>query len=263
LSLKIKKPVVLTCYDLIHEKFLQHDKVMLMKKKETLNRATRILAISQSTKNDLMEFYGIPNEKIDVVHLANSLKRPDDAAQSLSEKNEINYFLYVGLRNEYKNFGLFVRAIAPLLASRPELHLYCAGGGKFATDELKLFHELGIGDKLSQHPGSDQSLAKLYAKAVAFFYPSLYEGFGIPLLEAMSCGCPVVASNRSSLPEIAQDAALYFDPTEKESILATAEKILNTHGLRAALIEKGYKQEKKFSWDKTTRESYEIYKKLL
>jgi glycosyltransferase involved in cell wall biosynthesis len=252
---KSKKPIVITFHDLIHEKFKQHDLVTLSNKRRVLNRADRIIAVSQSSKNDLVEHFNIPAERIQVIHLASSITREEKTSGSHED-----YFLYVGGRNDYKNFIFFVRAIAPLLIEHPHLFLYCSGGGKFTKEEHEQFRELKVGHKIKFYPGSDDTLQKLYSNALAFFFPSIYEGFGIPLLEAMNCGCPIGASQSSSLPEVAGEAALYFNPHNKESILSVAEMFINAPHIREALRQKGYLRAKEFSWQKTAAKTYDLYK---
>ncbi len=256
------KPVVLTCYDLIHEKFLRNNKAFIKSKRETLYRATSIIAISESTKNDLIEIYRIDPLKIKVIHLASSLSLTG-AQKVLVDGTTDRYFLYVGLRNEYKNFLRCVDALAPLLANQSDLFFYCAGGGAFNNQELGYFKNLKILNKVKLHRGDDETLKKLYAGAIAFFYPSLYEGFGIPLLEAMDCGCPIATSNTSSLPEIAGEAAIYFDPYNVNSIRFAAESFLVDDKMRSLLIEKGIIQKSKFSWDNTAFSTYDLYNSLV
>ena len=140
------------------------------------------------------------------------------------------YFLYVGLRYRYKNFGGLLASFARARSSLGGAAL-CVVGAPFSDGENKLIAELGLADAV-EHYGhvSDAHLAKLYRCCVAFVYPSLYEGFGIPPLEAMSCGAPVVASNRSSLPEVVGDAGLLFDPARPDELT----NILRRGGARAA-----------------------------
>jgi glycosyltransferase involved in cell wall biosynthesis len=256
--LNIKKPIVLTCYDLIHEKYVQSDTKLLSIKKKSIDLASKIIAISQHTKNDLIEYYKIPESKVEVIYLASSLQSEKPKTHSALNAN---YFLFVGNRNRYKNFTLLVEAIASLLLSE-KLNLFCAGGGQFSKEEHSLFNKLKIADRIHIHSASDQSLINLYSNAIAFIYPSLYEGFGIPLLEAMGCGCPVMASDKSSLPEIAADAALYFDPLDKDSILYCAEKLFNDLSLRASLVKKGYERQKMFSWESTAIKTQNLYHSL-
>jgi glycosyltransferase involved in cell wall biosynthesis len=110
---------------------------------------------------------------------------------------------------------------------------------------------------------TDNQLAYVYSKALAFIFPSLYEGFGIPILEAFSCGCPVLLSNKSCFPEVAQDAAIYFDPQNSESILQAIEKVLIDKKLRSEKIEKGFKRLRDFSWQKMALHTENVYKSIL
>lgn len=261
LEYQIKKPTVVTCYDLIHEKYMKEDHVTLEWKKRTLNHASKIIAISENTKNDLIEYYKIPDDRIDVVHLGSSFEPEDIEKQSAYDGPP--FFLFVGNRSGYKNFLFLVEAITPLLQSHENLNLYCAGGAPFSKEELQFFNRLKIASKIRGFDGSKKSLEKLYSQAKALIYPSLYEGFGIPLLEAMSCKCPVVSSNMSSLPEVAGDAAIYFDPQNEESIFQAAKLILEDEHLRKALIAKGTQRLTNFSWEKAAKKTLDTYKSIL
>lgn len=260
LNLKISKPIVVTCLDLIQEKYIQSDLKTLSNKKKVLLRADKIMAISQCTKNDLMDFYNIPSSKIAVTYLASSINKTDDGSIG---SITMRYFLYVGNRKLYKNFVFFVSSIAPLLKDFNDIYLICAGGGNFDKSELILLKDLNIQDKVKFERATDENLGKLYSNAIAFFYPSLYEGFGIPILEAMNCGCPVAASNVSSLPEIGGNAACYFDPLNRESIIEIALELLTNEKMRSDLIEKGYSRAKDFSWKKTAKEIFQNYLTML
>jgi glycosyltransferase involved in cell wall biosynthesis len=261
LKRKIKQPVVVTCLDMIHEKFVQSDQITITNKKATLTRADKIVAISHNTKKDLISIYQIPESKIDVIHLASSFEPPADNSQLIPRGEE--YFLFVGTRDYYKNFPRFLKAVAPLLKQRPALRLLCIGGGQFTKDEQALIGELKLEDQVTQRTVNDTVLAGLYAGAIAFFFPSLYEGFGIPVLEAMRCKCPVIISNGGSLPEVGGDAALYFDPIDSESIYSAAEAILLKPELRNELVTKGLERAKEFSWDKTAALHHQLYRDLL
>lgn len=254
------KPIVITFHDLIHEKFKQYDYQTLKNKRLTLERADQIIAVSQNSKKDLMEYYHIPGDRITVIHLASSLTTQSTLGDSLLYER---YLLYVGNREDYKNFIFFVKAIAPLLIRDETLFLYCAGGGAFTKSERKLFHQLKISSKIKLQSGNDENLRLMYSQATAFFCPSFYEGFGIPLLEAMSCGCPIAVSKTSSLPEVAGEAAIYFNPLNSESILAAAETILTNSSLRVTLKEKGLERVKEFSWKKTADKTLEVYANLM
>jgi glycosyltransferase involved in cell wall biosynthesis len=256
---------VVTCHDLIHEKFtnyslLANDK-LVRHKRDVLTRATKIIAVSANTKKDLNEVYKIPTDKIEVVHLANSL-----VYQGLTSSKSVPmpqpYLLYVGTRAIYKNFNFFVESIADLLV-KEDILLVCAGGGQFSTHELDHFTKLKIRNKVKYSAVDDQTLANLYSNAIAFCFPSLYEGFGIPLVEAFAMKCPVLSSNKGSLSEIAGDAALYFDPYNKESILETVKSIIYNSSKRLELLDKGIARSMDFSWKQTALKTHNIYKQIL
>jgi len=260
LNINSKKPIVITFHDIIHEKFKKDDRRTLTHKRKTLNRADSIIAVSLSSMNDLIEYYGIPADKVSVIHLASSIA---STSKVIGEVIDEDYLLFVGGRNDYKNFMFFVTSVAPLLLKKSNLFLYCVGGGKFTKEEHLLFSELTIQNRIKLFPGTDANLIKYYSNALAFFFPSVYEGFGIPLLEAMNCGCPIGASETSSLPEVAGNAALYFNPTDKDSILSVAETLVSQQSIRTNLIQNGFDRAKKYSWQQTAKLTQDVYSKLM
>jgi glycosyltransferase involved in cell wall biosynthesis len=261
-------PVVITIYDLIYEKYPDHFpehevNEVLRNKKSLIQRADQIITISQSAKNDLCKLYTVDENKIRVVYLGNSLQESDTAIDSIQGMElPKKYILYVGNRDGYKNFSPFVRSIAPLFHNDRNLHLMCTGR-KFTSVEIALFKELRIESRVHVRFVSDQMLIQLYKNARAFVFPSLYEGFGIPVIEAMSNGCPAVISNTSSLPEIGGSAALYFDPHISDSMRQAVERCLNDDSVRSEMISKGRKHAASFSWDITAQQTAEIYNSLL
>ena len=144
-----------------------------------------------------------------------------------------------------------------------DLYVVCVGGGVFSKVEIDEFSNLGVLQKVLRFDLCDEELACSYNNAQLFVFPSLYEGFGIPILEAFECRCPIACSNTSSLPEVAGDAAAYFDPYDVGSIHSTIEKLLYNKELALAFIEKGENRLKQFSFEKTAKETLRIYKELL
>ena len=259
------KPFVLTVYDSIHEKYPEIinsiDKT-LENKKLLLSKAGLILAISNSTKNDLISLYNIPAEKIEVVYLAASINKSlasSNSKLSLPEK----YILFVGNRDFYKNFYNFILAVESLLKEHKDLLLICAGGGIFTNEEKKLFHSKELENKIMHKGADDVMLANLYSNALAFIFPTLYEGFGIPALEAMNCDCPVIMSNTSSLPEVGGEAAIYFDPNNIDDMREKIKLVIINKDLRNEIILKAKTQRQKFSFEKTAIKTLEVYKRLL
>lgn len=257
------KPYVLTVYDMIHELFpgmFKGNRISIQKKK-VINCASKIIAISENTRTDIIKFYDIDPDKIEVIPLATSihLKNPDNSL-SLPQK----YILFVGNRWSYKNFIFFINSISSLLYEEKDLFIICAGGDVFSDAELRLFDDLRIRKKVIHVSiNNDSTLLQLFKKATLFAFPSLYEGFGIPVLEAFSCGTPVAASNCSSLPEVGGDAVNYFDPYNSNSIKSVVEDILHNKTLQNSLRIRGYQQLKLFSWEKTALKTKEVYDNLL
>ncbi|MCW8895346.1 glycosyltransferase family 1 protein [Sulfurimonas sp.] len=258
------KPFVLTVYDMIHERFNDtfstEDKTS-EQKRMLVEKASKIIAISQSTKRDLIELFGLEASKIEVVYLGNSMI--SNTNQNSNLKIPKKYILFVGSRGGYKNFDKFIKSISKLLNEDRELSIVCAGGGKFKTSENEMFITLDINHQVHQFDLDDSKLQLLYNNALMFVFPSLYEGFGIPILESFACECPLVCSNTSSLPEIAGDGAKYFDPNDEESIFSAVSEVLYNKNLRDDLVERGRKRLKHFSWKKTALETKKIYESIL
>jgi len=254
------KPFVLTVYDMIHEiylgKYFQEGDLTIQRKKKIAKKAAHIIAISENTKKDIIQFYGIDENKVSIVYLANSL----DIQKAKKVKVPEKYILFVGDRMRYKNFVFFVKSLAEVLKKYKDLSLVCAGGGAFKPEEIKLLEELGVKERVLQCAVDDAQLTFLYKHALCFVFPSLYEGFGIPILESFYCGCPVLLSNKSCFPEVAQDAALYFDETSLENVL---EKIICDKTLRQHLSEQGLKRVQDFSWNMAAQKTKKVYEKVL
>ena len=258
------KPFVLTVFDMIYEIFPAYfpgEETLKANKKLLCEKSNRIIAISASTKKDIIHFYpGIADEKIKVIHLSQSINTNETATLNwLPEK----YVLFIGKRELYKQFATLLKAMTPVFAIDANIKIVCAGGGSLTVAETENLKSLHLTDKIIQKSFYDNELNTIYKKAAAFVFPSEYEGFGIPALEAMACGCPVILSNTSSLPEIAGDAALYFEPNDTTALSEAIIKILNDRNLKDALIKKGYQQVEKFSWDKMTDEYLETAKEVL
>jgi len=259
-----QKLFVLTVYDMIHEKFhafFPKNDQTTYHKKLLAEKASRIIAISHSTKNDLIEIFGIDESKIDVVYLGNSMFPKSNSISTL--KLPQKYILFVGSRNGYKNFDRFLRGVASSLLNDKELYVLCAGSGAFKGFELKQMEDLNIASQFIQCDVNDDTLASLYQNAQLFVFPSLYEGFGIPVLESFACDCPLVCSNTSSLPEIAGEGAYYFDPYSEVSMQSAIFKVLNDKTLRDQLVLNGRERLKKFSWKETAMQTQKIYENLL
>jgi len=255
------RPFVLTVYDMIHEIFPEYFSIgdSTSKFKRVLaGKATKIIAISESTKQDIINFYKIDEDRIEVIYLASSLNLNINSSLNQLVRPE-KYLLFIGNRTIYKNFYFFIRAISNLLFEDKHLYLICSGGGNFTPEEVAYFELLGVSDKIIYIDATNENLVQLYGNALAFIFPSLYEGFGIPVLEAFQCGCPVIASNSSSLTEIGGEAALYFDPKDILSIQKKVTDVIYDNMLRTKLREKGLIRAKEFSWEKAAIKTKELY----
>lgn len=257
---------VLTIYDMIHEKFASsfpHADKTSRYKAEAAKRADHVICISESTRRDAIEILGLPPEKTSVIYLGFDLMGRTDKDSKLVLPLSEPYLLYVGNRGGYKNFLRLLEAYGTSPTLKAQYNLICFGGGGFSTDELVTIQKLGLkSDQVMQLGGDDKVLGTLYTQASAFVFPSHYEGFGIPPLEAMSHDCPVVCSNTSSIPEVVGDAGEYFDPADTDSMRMAIERVVTSDSHQKWLIMNGRERLKNFSWDRCAAETLTIYKTL-
>lgn len=258
---------VITIYDMVYEKFgnlLPKSNLISLRKEQAIREADHIICISENTKQDLLEYFDIEQKKVSVVYLGNSLEVRNHRQNNMFIFSKNSYILYVGQRTGYKNFDMLLKVYGTYPNLKKDFRLVCFGGGSFSNEEQALIHSLGLSEKeVIQVSGDDKILVNLYSNAAAFVYPSMYEGFGIPLLEAMACDCPVVCSKTSSMPEVAGSAAEYFDPYDQESIAHSLENILFSSEKAQFLIKQGQERVKDFSWDKCAEQTRSIYLSLM
>lgn len=259
----LRRPVVLTVYDMIHERYPEladpRGRVAAMKR-AAIAGADAVLCISAHTKADLLDFYKLDEAKIHVIPLAADIEPP--AAEAAPIGRQRPSFLHVGGRSGYKNFTVLLHALKNVVARCKDVRLDVVGA-PFSTAEATEIAGLGL-DAHVNHCGavSDSELAALYRGSVALVYPSLYEGFGIPPLEAMRCGTAVVASDTSSIPEVVGDAGILFQPHAVDDLTDILRDLLGNPGRRAALLERGFARERLFRWEDTVARTVGVYRML-
>lgn len=259
-----KTPLVLTVHDMTHEIYphLFKNDPTAKRKLDYARRADRIIAISECTKRDLVAISGIEPEKIDVIHHGNSLVLPADAATRPMELPE-RYVLFVGRRRDYKKFDIFLKAFAELADADRELQLVCAGGGAFNPEEISQINSLHLSGRVHQCWFTDEELAITYNRCQAFVYPSAYEGFGLPLLEAFSCGAPVLCAKASCFPEIAGNGADYFPSDDAAAMAAAIQRVLESQDYANGLRARGAERLPHFSWQRCAAETKATYQKAI
>jgi glycosyltransferase involved in cell wall biosynthesis len=256
---------VVTVHDMIHEKypenFLRSDSTA-SNKRAAIARADHVICVSDSTRRDLLELGDVEPDKVSVVrHGFTSPEIPESSSEKLMARP---YLLYVGIRSGYKNFPALLEAYAASSALRGDYQLVCFGGGNFSRTERALVRTLGLPqDCLVSIGGSDSVLVQLYQHAAAFVYPSLSEGFGIPPLEAMVNGCPVVCSNGGAIPEVVAEAGEFFDPRDTSSISRAIETVVGSRVRTAALRAAGKQRVSNFTWEQCAADTRNVYSKLL
>ncbi|WP_286509634.1 glycosyltransferase family 4 protein [Variovorax davisae] len=257
-----EKTLAITVHDMIAELFpneVSNAKSQSFEKKEALKIADVIFANSETTKKDLIEISRVEPKKIVVTPLATSIfEIPVDRK---SNEEGVPYILYVGRRAGYKNFSSLLEAFTSSTVISSEFQLVCFGGEKFSREETERLRKLpakGPGS-VNRVSGNDAWLAQRYAEAALFVCPSKYEGFGIPLLEAMACGCPVVSTRAGSLQEVGGIAPFYaLDPTP-EALKFAMESILFDRSALDRGIEAGLRRARQFSWRTTAEKTVDTY----
>ncbi len=281
--LSMPKPFVVTVHDmsslLFEESGSRHRRLRLYRYRRGLRRAARVIAVSNATRRDIVDLFGLPPSKIIQIYnapdprfLGDGPERTAQERRLLLERYQIQYpfLLYVGTIRPQKNIPRLVEAFAVLRGDLESDPLY---------KDLRL---IIIGDEISRHPAVRQTviqtrmqpyvrflgfvpfdkLRTFYSAAAAFVFPSLYEGFGLPPLEAMASGTPVVTSNISSLPEVAGNAAMLVNPDNVFDIARGIREVLTNPSLRTSLIARGFEQARRFSWKATARQVLSIYREV-
>lgn len=238
----------------------------------SIKKADKIIAVSKNTKKDIIEQYNIPSDKITVIYngINNDYKVIDksDIINKIKKKYNLSneFILYLGTLEPRKNITNLIKAYS-LYKSKlnNEIKLVIAGGkGWLYEDVFSLVEEKQLEeDVVFTGYVDEEDIVPLYNAATLFVYPSLYEGFGLPPLEAMACGTPVITSNVSSLPEVVGDAAITVDPHNINKLSQAINRILDNENLQNEMIQKGIERSKKFTWEKTARETIKIYEKVL
>jgi len=260
-----KCPVITTVHDLIHElrpnEFSRADN-MEKHKRQAIMRADRVICVSDYTKKDLIERYGISEGKLTTIYHGSSLPSVDDNDKLRPIKDP--YLLYVGRRSGYKNFKAALEALSRLRDAFRDFKLVCFGGRAPTRSELEDMSRLGIPmNRVIFTSGDDHHLVRYYRHATALIFPSLHEGFGLPVLEAMSFGCPVICSSVTSIPEVGGDAVMYFDPHNVESIADAFRRTLYDSQMLADLKKRGIDRARLFSWKKCALETADVYRSVL
>ena len=258
-------PTVTTVHDMIHEKFPQFfraDDRTRHLKQAAVARADHIICVSENTRADLIELYGVDAKKTSVIHLGGPSFRGDGIATPDGVNSP--YVAYVGARGGYKNFGRLLHAFSLSQLLSNNFSIVCFGGGGFTAAEREEIRKYRLkAERIVYLEGPDEVLGGIYRNAAAFVCPSLYEGFGLPLLEAMTASCPVVCSETSSLPEVCGSAAEYFDPYSPESMAQSIGRVVESQSRRSELIDLGLQRVQSFSWDDCAKQTAAVYASIV
>jgi glycosyltransferase involved in cell wall biosynthesis len=265
-QIKVKNSIkVLTVYDMMHELFRdsstadQH--LTIAHKAAIVQTVDSIICPSECSKRDLVEICQIDPAKVTVIYHGYGLTAPVAMAPPSGHKP---YILVVGERHWYKNFDRLLQAYASNPAFCRDFDLRCFGAISLTAPELALIDRLGLPrESIKWQTGSDAELVGLYQQAALFVYPSLYEGFGYPPLEAMAAGCAVACSNVSCFPETVANAAELFDPYDVDSIAQALQNVLYDAARSTELVKLGKQNIQRFSWDRCAAEHHQVYQSLL
>lgn len=238
------------------QKIISNYKLIIAK---IIKEKIQVITDSENSKKDLISF-GVDSNLINVIYVGNNFSVDEKKIEYQKE----NYILAVGTRQPRKNLKRVIEVFTSIADEYPDLELRIAGKYGWGEDDESTNKQINKYKNRIKILGyiNDNDLVKLYRQAMCLVYPSLYEGFGLPILEAMSLGCPVITSNVSSMPEVGGDAVLYVNPKSVEEIKSSIIRIIESKDLQNELINKGLKQAKKFSWAKTANETKQVYKNV-
>lgn len=260
---KLKKPMVTTIHDMTYERLPEYfwaADPLAEQKRINVDKADKIIAISETTKKDLLEMLDVDEKKVEVIYHGIDLDTP------LEFENIPNlpkhYILFVGDRSGYKNFYLFIKAFATIQHRYPDVEVILTGGGKVATGDREFLRKLNLSDKIRHIQVSDEALNFLYKNALFFVYPSLYEGFGLPILEAFKAQCPVLLSDIECFKEIGANAVAFFEQRSQEHLAFMLEELIMKEELRKNLVHQGNQRLKDFPIKKCVDETLALYENL-
>lgn len=259
---KLSKRIV-TVHDMIPELMPRTRRRLdfLTLKQRYVEAADHVICVSEATKQDLLKAYGLIEAPIHVIHHGVS-ERFEPSAPRIDYFPD-RYVLFVGHRHQYKDATVLFRAFASLATSDLDIALVCVGGDGLKKDEAALLQELGIYSRVHQYFLADGLMPSAYANAEVFVFPSHFEGFGLPALEAMGCGVPTILARATSLPEVAGEASIYFEPGAVEELADSMRAVLSDSTLRGTLIAAGLERSKHFTWQRTAELTAGIYEEAL
>lgn len=260
---QLRKPLVITIHDMTYERlpeYFWNQDPLTQQKRLNIERADSIITISQTTRKDLLSFFNVDPAKVSVIYHGIDIDTPLylQPVENLPE----HYILFVGDRSGYKNFYLFMNAFRQLAPRYPDLKVILTGGGKLEVADREFLQRLGLTDRVRHINATDGQLNYLYQQAELFIYPSLYEGFGLPILEAFKAKCPMLLSDTECFREVAADAAVYFKPTDIDDLISSLENALFNTELKAQLIERGLKRLADFPIQACIDQTLNVYKSL-
>lgn len=265
--LPARASIVTTVFDMIPERFPElaiGSRESSRRKRAWVDAADHVLVISEHTRHDLVEIFGVEPDRVTVTPLGVSMPAPGGRAPSSAPSSKVGspFLLYVGDRvPPYKNFRRLLEAMTTETVPR-ELRLVCCGPAPQSAEEGTLLAQLGLASMVEFRSASDDELAALYQAAAALVYPSIYEGFGLPPLEAMVNGCPVVAADAASIPEVVGDAAVLFDPFDVDALAKAIATVVDDPTFQEDLVDRGHRRAAGFTWDSTVEQTLSVYRQV-
>lgn len=254
---------VVTVHDMIPERMPETRRrldFLTLKKRYVMN-ADHVICVSEATKRDLLDIYGEVEAPISVVHHGVDSRFTPGAAASPDLPGR--YVLFVGNRGEYKDANVLIRAFADIATEDPTIDLLFVGGGQLTGVETTLLRDLGVEDRTSQIALPDDQMASAYGNALVSVFPSRFEGFGLPALEAMACGTATILARATSLPEVGGDAALYFTPGDAAELSDAIRLVMEDDSLRENLEVSGVARASQFTWKKCAEQTVAAYASAL